>query len=121
MRFTRRFSVAILIALIAAAAGPAIPTVPPFPASGTRDGERIRTEIASGSVLAILRECAAPRRTAGSLMAQEPPPGNPTLAGCIAGCVYAGEAAEEAEIDPATIWEIVKACKANCVEAHGPQ
>jgi len=99
-----------------------MPTVPTFPAPTTFDGERIGTEIGSASMLAVLSECTAPWLAAGSLAAQEPPPpGNPTLAGCIAGCVYAGEAAEEAGVDGATIWQIVKNCKASCVEAHGPE
>ena len=118
MRLTPRFSVATLIALVAAAAWPAIPT---FPSSSPLDGEGIVSEIGSTDLLASLRGCAVPLRTTGSLAAQEPPPGNPTLAGCIAGCVYAGEIADEAGVDPAIVWAAVKRCKAVCVENHGTQ
>ena len=122
MRLTRSFFVAIPTVLIAVAAWPAISTVtvPMFSVSATFDGERIDTEIGSVSTLAALRECTTSWLAAGSLTAQElPPPGNPVLAGCIAGCVYSGEAAEENGVDGATIWEIVRDCKERCRAAHG--
>lgn len=118
MRLTPRFSVATLIALIATAGWPAIPTIP---SSSPVAGEGIVSETGSTDLLAGLRGCAVPFTAAGSLAAQEPPPGNPTLAGCIAGCVYAGEIADEAGVDPAIVWEAVKGCKAVCVTNHGTQ
>lgn len=116
MKLTQRSSVAALIALVAAAVWPAIPT---FPSSSPIGGEGIVSEIGSTNLLADLRGCAVPLRMAGSLAAQDPPPGNPTLAGCIAGCVYAGELLEAAGAGPALVWEIVKGCKAVCVADHG--